>query len=1396
VVDVGRDEAYYERGSPLKQPYLHLIPYLAFSISLVLGLSDKTVSAQSASPITSSGLNTRVSPPSTVPSGKVQYDITGGTRPAGGVNLFHSFGDFNVPNNNIANLLNETALPTTNILSRVTGGNPSNIFGTIQTTSFGGANLYLINPAGVVFGPTASLNVGGSFNASTADYLKMTDGAKFYANPSQPTVLSIAPVAAFGFLSGNPAPIALQGGIVDSVGNKTTLNVSRGQTLSLVGGDITMAGPLNLVAASGQISVASVASAGEITSNLRVGNFAELGTIKIVNSELDVSGNSRLIVGAGTSGTVVMRGGHLVMDRANIVAKNASDLAGAPLTVDIQVSRRVEIGGEFEGIEAGTIGKGRAGDVSIKAATVEIAKGTFIGTESSGDGRAGNIFIEATDNFLYGRESQSLFNTMITTSNQGSGEAGTILINTPDLVISNFAQINSNTVGTGPGGSIELNVGKQLTITSGGSINSATNDQRLGAGGPVTSPTPAGAGGTISITSPLVVIDQGGLNTATEGSGRAGNIRLNIGELRADTSIIRSSSLTSDAGSAGQIAIRGLTGSGSAATSVNLNNSIISTTIAGGSRTTEPASIEITAQSVNLANGAQIAADTSGGAPAGNITLNLGTLMAGAGSAITSSSSTSSASTAGDAGRITVQGPAGRGSAATYATLDDSAISTTIAGGNTANTPATISISSNDVNLTNAALIQADTQGAASAGNIHITARTLDVNNLAAITSLTAGEGNAGTINIKAQESLTITGAIAISPDQVFRSTIASSALPGTSGDAGKVTIEAPAVTIADGATVTTTTFSSGPGGDATLLVDTLTVSNGGSISSGTFGSSGHGGSISIRANEAVSIDGQDQQGNKSNIAVASLSGSGDAGTLTLNSKALTLDGGSISALTTGDGKAGAIDLAVQSMVARNGSQISTSTTFGKGEGGSLTIRGRQSPMADSLIVSDSLIDSSTLGNGNAGQVTIAAKQIMFDSDASVSASTGDPTGLFGITGQGRAGNVVITGETIQLLNGSIVDSSTFGGGSGGSIHVTANDQLLLSGRSQEGVSTLATVTAGSGNAGEILVETPKLIVQEGTIFANTGTSGAAGTIKVKAGELSLLDALIASRGVKEATGDAGAVNIQVSGLVSSQGSTVSSQAVNGKGGDVTITAGNLQVTKGSTISAETLGAKDAGGITLTSESDILMRSSTVSTSADQASGGNIKLTAPNLVRIVDSTITSSVQGQAGTSNGGNITIDPQVVVIQNSTLKAEANAGAGGDINITALGAVLVDPNSVLSATAATGISGSVNISSPVQVLSGALVPMKLAYTQAGLSSDRCAADPKGQFSSFVQTGRDGAPQSPGGFASSPLGFLDTFRTSSLDSDPAISQTARLGLSNISGDTSNAIRFFSACRS
>ena len=182
-------------------------------------------------PITSSGLNTQISGPIAV-GGQTQFNITGGTRPGGGVNLFHSFGNFNVPNNNVANFLNNSGLPTSSILGRVTGGNISNIFGTIQTTGFGNANLFLMNPAGFLFGSNATLNVGGMVTFTTADYIRLADNARFkVVAGSADALLTAARVAAFGFLGSNPGAIVIQG---------SHLSVTEETGISLVGGNITM----------------------------------------------------------------------------------------------------------------------------------------------------------------------------------------------------------------------------------------------------------------------------------------------------------------------------------------------------------------------------------------------------------------------------------------------------------------------------------------------------------------------------------------------------------------------------------------------------------------------------------------------------------------------------------------------------------------------------------------------------------------------------------------------------------------------------------------------------------------------------------------------------------------------------------------------------------------------------------------------------------------------------------------------------------------------------------------------------------------------------------------------------------------------------------------------------
>ena len=143
------------------------------------------------------------------------YNITDGTLKTN--NLFHSFGLFSVGEGDTASFNGPAGIA--NILSRVTGGLRSDIYGTLKST-IAGANLFLFNPYGVVFGPNARLNVTGSFHVSTADYLQLGggDGVQFNAIPGpQDALLTSAPVTAFGFLGDNPAKISI---------NQSTLEVT------------------------------------------------------------------------------------------------------------------------------------------------------------------------------------------------------------------------------------------------------------------------------------------------------------------------------------------------------------------------------------------------------------------------------------------------------------------------------------------------------------------------------------------------------------------------------------------------------------------------------------------------------------------------------------------------------------------------------------------------------------------------------------------------------------------------------------------------------------------------------------------------------------------------------------------------------------------------------------------------------------------------------------------------------------------------------------------------------------------------------------------------------------------------------------------------------------------
>ena len=146
-------------------------------------------------------------------------------------------------------------------------------------------------------------------------------------------------------------------------------------------------------------------------------------------------------------------------------------------------------------------------------------------------------------------------------------------------------------------------------------------------------------------------------------------------------------------------------------------------------------------------------------------------------------------------------------------------------------------------------------------------------------------------------------------------------------------------------------------------------------------------------------------------------------------------------------------------------------------------------------------------------------------------------------------------------------------------------------------------------------------------------------------------------------------------------------------------------------------------------------------------------ITAPDMVQLTNSKISTSVAGSDADTAGGNIMIDPQFVVLQNSQVIAKAFAGAGGAIEIIATSAFIRDPASIVSASSTLGISGTVNIQSPLQNIGGELAPLSEEFSSAAaLLAQQCAARAAGgKFSTFVVAAREGLPVEPGGFLASP---------------------------------------------
>ena len=684
-------------------------------------------------------------------------EITGGRTE--GNNLFHSFQDFSVPTGNEAFFNNVEAIE--NIFSRVTGGNISNIDGAIRAN--GSASLFLVNPAGIIFGENARLDVGGSFLGSTADSILFPDDIQFSASDSavQPILTVNAPIG-LGFRD-NPGDIVNRansfddGGTPDDLFDDSAIGLRVGddRTIGLIGGNVFFDGGF-VTAKGGRIEVGSVAenstvSFTEIESGWNIGyeqvtnfqdiNIAALGQIGSFSENGEITGDVQV---RGRNITLT-QGGQLGVYSEVGEAGNVLVQASESITIDgngIEISERVVPSSIFNIISDEASRENS--QIKIETPQLNLTNSGAINafnTDSMGQGV--NIFITAAEISLDGAinfDTDFPFPTGIfaQTFEAGVGDGGTINIETNKLTINNGAQINTETFGVGNAGDLVINADESVELI-GTNINGDPSSLQVSV---EQTTTATGNSGNITVNTPRLTVKDGAqISSVTRSQANGGNININAFE-----SILLSGTAPTTESNIGRTGIVV-----SAAPSFNPESGeLIATTGNAGS-------INITTKDLNIDRGAVIGANTFSLGDGGNAVINVDNLTIINGGQIRAGSFIAGETTddrLGQGGNLNITAI---DSVSIIGTGDingepvNSGIVTLAEGTGDAGS---ITLTTDELAIADGGEIDASADGNEAAGDITIDANTVDLDRgkIRAIT--TAGEG--GNITLSIDENLTL----------------------------------------------------------------------------------------------------------------------------------------------------------------------------------------------------------------------------------------------------------------------------------------------------------------------------------------------------------------------------------------------------------------------------------------------------------------------------------------------------------------------------------------------------------------------------------------------------------------------------------------------------------------
>ncbi|MBF0451099.1 MAG: CHAT domain-containing protein [Candidatus Magnetomorum sp.] len=428
------------------------------------------------------------------------FEITEEQGVTSGNNLFHSFSKFNINADETATFTGSDHIQ--NIISRVTGLEKSFINGRL-ISQIPDANFYLLNPAGIVFGKNATVDVKGSFHVSTADYIVLNKEETFDINSSEP-ILSTTPPQTFGFLYKKDGEAI---GKIEIIGNKNGFKFSTGKTMSFIGGVIDIKGS-DLFSPGGRINIVGVQSSGEIT----LLDSGIESTDNITPGMITISDTSNIVVSGECSGDIFVKGGDFFLKTISKLTGITQSGDGGIINIDVNQMEVYDQSGIQTSVSM--FENGNAGNINIQAKNIVFNNFSSISAQTYGAGKAGDITIETSEDITFDGSVEIFSDT------NSSGDAGNILLKAANIFFLNGSGLGSQTKDSGNGGNISLYANQSIQFMGTDYFGNPSDI--------TTYSTSIGNAGNMYINTPYLLMKDGSkLYANAKNKGNGGNIFIN-----------------------------------------------------------------------------------------------------------------------------------------------------------------------------------------------------------------------------------------------------------------------------------------------------------------------------------------------------------------------------------------------------------------------------------------------------------------------------------------------------------------------------------------------------------------------------------------------------------------------------------------------------------------------------------------------------------------------------------------------------------------------------------------------------------------------------------------------------------------------------------------------------